>query len=275
MLTRMLDQQKLIVKERLTRLLNRLPWLYITQPTNAPTGSKLDDEAHWLDVYDARCYFYDSCLGPCPSNIIKLSNLSDAWPRGGLYRMPAAKLDKRLWIYTTFGLTNPDMSLKKQPVEQRTKIEFSWRANSVEKKPLPAAPIEVAGRGYEMLLITKGNFEWPLWIMLWCLNTELVDRVSLLKRVDKFDGFTVQDIHISETTTVCLLIARAQEPLPPGSTLPNGQMDLLVATVITRDEMDWAKHNGCPALLKKLAETGVDQVSDLHRESVLQELVPG
>lgn len=47
-------------------------------------------------------------------------------------------------------------------------------------------------------------------------------------------------------------------------------MDLLVATVITDDEMQWSMKNGRGALLAKLIESGVGQVSDRGRKSILK-----
>jgi hypothetical protein len=66
-----------------------------------------------------------------------------------------------------------------------------------------------------------------------------------------------------------VLISKAQAPLPIGTVLPAGKMDLLVAVTITDAEMQWSMQNGRGALLQKLREAGVGQVSVLGRPSVV------
>ena len=63
---------------------------------------------------------------------------------------------------------------------------------------------------------------------------------------------------------------QGKHPLPPGTQLPNGKLELLVATVITDDEMQWSMENGREALLAKLIKSGVGQVSDRNRKSVFK-----
>ena len=66
-----------------------------------------------------------------------------------------------------------------------------------------------------------------------------------------------------------VLISKALPPLPVGTQLPAGKMEILVATVITPEEMHWSMKNGRGALLQKLREAGVGQVSKPGRESVV------
>jgi len=91
-----------------------------------------------------------------------------------------------------------------------------------------------------------------------------------LARVEKYDGLTVEKIQVGEGQMVNVLISKAVAPLPTGTQLLNGRMDLLVATTITEQEMHWSKTNGCGALLRKLRESGVGQVSIIGRQSVVQ-----
>ncbi|MFH7354092.1 suppressor of fused domain protein [Acinetobacter bereziniae] len=62
-----------------------------------------------------------------------------------------------------------------------------------------------------------------------------------------------------------VLIAKAQKPLPSAIKLPNGNMQFLVAIVITNEEMQWSMKNGRDALLNKLIDAGVEQISDRKR----------
>jgi hypothetical protein len=68
---------------------------------------------------------------------------------------------------------------------------------------------------------------------------------------------------------VNVLIAKARDPIPACATLPNGKMDLLVATTITEAEMQWSMENGRKALLERLLASGVGQLSDRSRASVV------
>jgi hypothetical protein len=106
--------------------------------------------------------------------------------------------------------------------------------------------------------------------MQWSANTEILNDAGILDRVEKYQGLTVQDIQVGENESINVLIAKAQRPLPMGMNLPNGKMDLLVATVITDDEMQWSIENGREALLSRLIESGVGQISDRNRKSVLK-----
>ena len=67
-----------------------------------------------------------------------------------------------------------------------------------------------------------------------------------------------------------MLIAKAQKPLPTNLALPNGNMQFLIATVITDEEMQWSIENGRDALLKKLIDSGTGQISDRNRSSIVK-----
>jgi len=151
--------------------------------------------------------------------------------------------------------------------EQGRASKYSGTLKSKEQAESPEGS---AGYGYEMLLIAKENVEWPLWFMQWSANAEILNDAGILDRVEKYQGLTVQDIQVGENNSLNVLITKAQHPLPVGINLPNGKMDLLVATVITDDEMQWSMENGREALLAKLIESGVGQVSDRNRNSVLK-----
>jgi hypothetical protein len=69
---------------------------------------------------------------------------------------------------------------------------------------------------------------------------------------------------------VNVLSAKALAPLPPGTDWPDGHMDVLVATTITDEEMLWSQKNGRAALLGKLQEAGVGQISIPGRASSIR-----
>ena len=107
--------------------------------------------------------------------------------------------------------------------------------------------------------------QWPLNVLQWAVNAEITNDVGLIGRVDQHDGLTVGEIDVGKGQRVNILITRAQPPLPGGTRLPSGRMDVLVATTITDEEVAWSKRHGRPALLAKLKEAGIGQESRLER----------
>ena len=246
----------------------------ILKPSSSAKVEELqsDEEALWQKVYDVRADYYEKHIGQLPQEILKMGNMTGVWPGGGLFVIAADKLVKGLWVYTTFGLTNPDMPATTTMAEYEIKKDEHGRSSSysgtLQSKEQAKSPSDSAGYGYEMLLIAKENAQWPLWFMQWAVNAEILNDAGILDRVEKYHGLTVEEIQVGETESVHVLIHKAQHPLPLGMTLPNGKMELLVATVITEDEMQWSMQYGREALLKALIEAGVGQISDRHRESI-------
>lgn len=230
-------------------------------------------EKAWQQNYDARQKYYESVVGPLPNDILKMLNMSGVWPGGGLYAIPAKRLGSNLVVYTTFGFTNPDMptSVRMADFKLETDGKRATRADGkLEKKqPTPKRP-GAAGYGYEFVVVAHDGQDWPINLLQWGVNAELGKDVGLLDRVEKYDGLTVEQLHVGAPEPVNVLISRAMAPLPVGTKLPAGKMEVLVATVITLEEMQWSMKNGRGALLQKLREAGVGQVSKLGRESVVR-----
>jgi Suppressor of fused protein (SUFU) len=134
------------------------------------------------------------------------------------------------------------------------------------KVPAPSVPGR-AGYGYEILMLTDGRTDWPLSFLQWAVNAELVHDVGLLDRVEQHEGLTVEDIAIGADGAIDVLIAKAHPPLPGAVQLPNGAMQVLVATPITADEMKWSFDHARPALLERLVRAGIGQFSEPGRAS--------
>ncbi|WP_461535273.1 hypothetical protein [Spongorhabdus nitratireducens] len=100
-------------------------------------------------------------------------------------------------------------------------------------------------------------------------HAEITHDAGILKRVEKYNGLTIEQIQVGETESINVLIAMAQHPLPTGVVLPNGNMDILVATVITDTEMRWSMVHGRDQLLNKLIASGAGQISVRGRQSVV------
>jgi len=215
------------------------------------TAFAADAEAkRWQAAYSARERYYQISIGEFPNDILKLPHMNGVWPGGGLFVLKADKLGHDVWVYTTFGLSNVGLPT---PIA------------------LARAPEGAAGYGFELMVVARENAEWPLWILQWAANAEILNDVGFLNRVEKHHGLTVAEIRSGPKAddSVNLLISKAQAPLPQGTRLPNGQMEILVATVITDDEMNWSLENGRDALLQKLQATDFGQISTRRRPSVL------
>lgn len=196
------------------------------------------------------------------------------WPGGGLHVIPARKISDDAWVYTTFGFTNPDMPASTIVSDVSTETDDLGRITktrgTLQAKAKAGIIPGAAGYGYELIVVTRENAEWPLWILQWTANAEILNDAGLLDRVNKYGGLTIDSVQVGENESVNLLITKAHQPLPTGSDLPNGKMELLVATVITDEEMRWSMEHGREALLDKLIANGVGQFSVRTRHSVVK-----
>lgn len=240
--------------------------------SNDPELDEADDLL-WQDVYSAREAYYAKEIGPFPEDILKIGHMFGVWPGGGLYVLPANKIRPGAWVYTTFGFTNPDMptgtTITDVNVERDELDRVTNTAGTLKAKQRATSADGAAGYGYEFLVVAEENSEWPLWLLQWAANAEILNDVGFLDRVEKYAGMTIQEIEIGKDQPVNILIAKSRSPFPAGTTLPNGRMELLIATVITEAEMQWSMTNGRDALLDKLTESGVGQFSVLDRPSVV------
>lgn len=236
-------------------------------------GADSAEEDLWQRVYDARSSFFEEQIGPFPDDILKMGNMSGVWPGGGLYVIPADKIESGLWVYTTFGLSNSDMPATTTMVDYSIETDDQGRPSNytgtLQSKERAPTPPGAAGYGYEILVIARENSYWPVGFLQWAVGAEITHDAGILERVETYSGLTVEQIQVDEDDWVNVLIAKAQAPLPGGADLPNGRMDLIVATTVTEDEMQWSLEHGRDRLLQKLLDSGVGQVSDRNRASVV------
>jgi hypothetical protein len=231
-----------------------------------------DQDKAWQANYDARKHYFEKNVGPLPADILKMLNMMGVWPGGGLFVIPADKIGPGLAVYTTFGLTNPDMPTSARMTGFDLKSDgtrATQAGGSLQPKPPAAKRPGAAGYGYEILMVAQKDQRWPLGFLQWAANAEIGNDVGLLARVEKYDGLTVEQIDVGDGKLINILIAKSLPPLPSRTNLPAGTMDILVAVVITDEEMQWSMKNGRSALLKRLVDGGVGQVSRLGRPSVV------
>jgi len=231
------------------------------------------DEQFWQQVYTAREEFFRTKFGPLPDDILKLGHLFGIWPGGGLYSYPATQLGKNVYVHTTFGLSNADMPATTTTDDAEVETDEQGRVVSTSATLKPKERADAgsgrAGYGYEILIVTRGNTEWPLGLLAWAVNAEILNDAGILNRVEKYEGLTVEQIDVGPDDAVDVLIAKARAPIPTGVDLPNGRMEILVATVITPEEMEWSKTGGRNALLDRLYKAKVGPLSDRNRKSVI------
>lgn len=240
------------------------------EPIEAPSGGR--DTALWEKVCAERAAFYTNQIGPLPADMLRIGHMWGVWPGGGLYVIPAEKIEHGAWAYCSFGFSNADMpatlQLSNASVQHDEHDRLAQTSGTLTSKSKAAVPAGVAGYGYELMVLTREQAEWPLWILQWAAEAELLHDAGLLGRVDKYDGLTVENIRVGKHDRVHLLIAKASEPLPTSAQLANGKMECLIATVITDDEMKWSLEHGREALLDRLIAKGIGQFSVRGRPSV-------
>jgi hypothetical protein len=230
-----------------------------------------DTEKYWNEVYDTRYKYIEANFGSLPNDILKIMHLSGAWPGGGLYKFKADKLGSDLWVYMTFGLTNPDMPTTVIPrsieIKQDSGRPGSTSLTLGKKQNVPSYTGR-NGYGYELMVVTKGEKQWPLWLLQWAVEAELIKDADLLGRVEKYNGLVVEDIGVGGDGVINVLFQKADAPFPKDIVLPKGSSPIIIATVITDDEMKWSDTNGRDKLLAALKGANVAQLSDISRVSI-------
>lgn len=230
-------------------------------------------EKLWQDTYDARQKYFAGTVGPLPNDIQKMLSTSGVWPGGGLYAIPAPRVGQGMAIYTTFGLTNPDMPASLRMVDFKLKSDGNRATQAggrLEAKPPSPRRPGASGYGYEIMVVAPAGLNWPLNLLQWAVNAELTNDVGFLERVEKYHGLTVEKLDVGASEPLNILISKALPPLPVGTQLPAGKMEVLVITTISFAEMQWSMKNGRDKLLEKLHEARVGQISRVGRDSVVR-----
>jgi hypothetical protein len=237
-------------------------------------SSETDKEKkQWEASIAARQSFYEAKIGALPADMVRLQELFILWTGGGFYSIHATKLQPACWVHTTYGLSDfglpTPLALVAADEQPDGKGGTHLKFNLQKREPAPHRP-GAAGYGYELVVLTHEPAEWPMKVLYWAAHAELLKDAGIPERVRKYDGFTVEKIGIGDDASVNILIEKAQAPVPDGADLPNGRMDLLVATVITDEEMQWSFEHGRKPMLEELQKAGVGQFSILNRKSVVK-----
>jgi hypothetical protein len=225
-------------------------------------GPAVERQGHaWEEVYAARETFFGQHFGPITGDVQKLMNLTGVWPGGCLVQIEAAA--HQLWVSSSFGLTNSDMPARTRSEQFQVKEGAQKYQLQIVARPPRAVPAGRAGYGFEMLLLTRHKEYWPLMFLNWAMQAEILRDADILGRVHHIGAVTIQEISLGDGRVSDFLIAPLQHLAPPKASLPNGTMELLAATAITRPEMQFALERGQAALLDRIRSRPLRQVSHI------------
>jgi hypothetical protein len=217
-------------------------------------------------VENARGDLYERLFGPLPDTASALQNLMGVWPGGRLLQIEGRQV-AGLTATVSDGLTNPGLPpgvrVESQDSREEHDARFIRREQTTQLTPAPARHVTpgLAGYGYELVVLTPRPQRWPLQFMNWAVPAEMLHDIRFLDGVMEHGGLTIEDVGLGDDASCDFLIAPARHLLPAEHMLPNGRMHLLVVTAITREQMEYGRRHGCPALLKRLLDEGPGQVS--------------
>ena len=200
----------------LKRLFGKMPVHHepVPQEPVAAISEQSADDRLWDDVHDARVQAFETGFGKLPQDIQKLVNLTGIWPGGGLYVIPAPQLRAGAAVYASFGLTNPDMPSRLTIGQSETTVSENGErlecfkgtiAHKEQPPPVRAWP----GYGYEIVVVADENEEWPLWLLQWAVQAEILNDVGMRDRMDTYGGMTVESVRMSEDAAWTQRIAGA------------------------------------------------------------------
>jgi hypothetical protein len=230
--------------------------------------AKLDEEL-WQSVYNARQAFFTKYLGPEPAQIQKVMTVH--WTGGGIFDYETCTIPE-VRAFVSCGLSNPDVPspgivTEFQRVGQLRQVSFDFK---IEPRTPRYVPPELAGYGYELLILSGVPDDRYISALVWYIQAEINKDLDLLGRVQKNDGMTIQDISLGrDFGSADFLVCPAFKLIPSSCELPNGQMHVLVATHITRSEMDFSLEKGRRALIDRLKASEYGQLSIPERKSVI------
>jgi Suppressor of fused protein (SUFU) len=226
-------------------------------------------------VSDARAAIYERHLGPLPAEVVTLHNLTGVWPGGCLVQIVGGALGG-LSVTATFGLSDPGMPAAARVEQYQVREDDGPGGHTrelttrlVPRQPRQVAP-GLAGYGYELLVLTPRQEFWPLMFLNWAVPAEILYDARILEGLSGDGLLSIEGIDLGDGLWSDFLVAPPDGLFPADHELPNGTVRLLVATAITRDELEFALEHGRPALMERLLASGQGQVSVRGRESVLK-----
>jgi hypothetical protein len=228
------------------------------------------DPQLWRAVMQTRSDFLQQQFGALPQEMHQLRNVQAIWPGGGVCQLTAPNFNN-LGVCTTFGLTNVGLPAS-MGIDSSIPTEPGVPPRFVPRAPREMPP-GLAGYGYELLVLTPQMDSWPMLSLGWFVEMEILNDIELLGNVATSNGVTVTDVQIGDgSRTGTFLVQPACSPILARVNLPNGLMNVLTATWITQDELEFsmATEDGRWELLNRLLAAGVGPISIVDRQSVLK-----
>lgn len=156
--------------------------------------------------------------------------------------MSAPGATRKSWGYVTSGLTNP------LTVEPGQEID-------------PTTP---SGFGYEMVVFTPNEEQWPIVRLLSMLAYNLV----CLRPFSEGDRWPVGGPMDGGDSALEAFVFATPQEITPVFQLESGAARLMAAVGVTTAEYDFAEKNGTDALMERLYAAGVGCVTDPKRAEV-------
>ncbi|HEY9101598.1 suppressor of fused domain protein [Chitinimonas sp.] len=224
-------------------------------------------DANWQAVYQQRTRLFEQLFGAMPPKLLGAPSAEGVWPGGGLAYIPTSAGGQPLFVYSTFGLTNPDMPNELERAKASSAL-FGGKAK-LQRKANPPPRTERPGYGYELVVLSRESAAWPLLTLQWLVGEILLADMDILGIVEQRQHILIEEMDAGDGSSVNLVISKARAPLPDHLSLPNGKMQLLVLTAITNEEMAWGERNGLENLMVQLERAGHGQISLRNRASSL------
>ncbi|XXF78467.1 suppressor of fused domain protein [Myxococcaceae bacterium GXIMD 01537] len=195
----------------------------------------IDEVVFTLDQTDALQAWQESDLA-------QVEALDPNWGPMGVRVAPPSE-DYPYWTYVTSGLSNP---FTLSPGE-----EFSEEAPS--------------GMGYEMVIHTREQAQWPVFRLLDMMAYNLV----CLRAFAMGHRYPVEGTLDGVAETKLSGFIFVKDPTrPAGFQLPSGRVQLLTLVGVTKNELAFARSNGADKLLERLSAAGSGFVTDTTRQEV-------
>jgi hypothetical protein len=194
----------------------------------------ISEEVYSLEQTDALQAWLDSDLAA-------VKELDPNW--GGIgVRVAPPSPEYPYWTYVTSGLSNPFTLVPGQEVE-------------------PGAP---SGLGYEMVIHTPEEAQWPVLRLLDMLAYNLV----CARPFAVGHRYPVEGTLTGGESKLTGFVFVTDPSRPSHFQLESGQVELLTLVGVTKNEMAFSRSNGMERLMAKLVAAGTGYITHPDREQV-------
>jgi hypothetical protein len=126
------------------------------------------------------------------------------------------------------------------------------------------APDAPSGIGYEMVIHTPEEAQWPVLRLLDMMAYNLV----CLRAFDVGHRYPVEGSLTGGETKLNGFVFVRDSSRPAEFTLPSGKVKLLTLVGVTKNEMAFSRSNGMDKLIAKLVQAGTGYITHPERDEV-------